>query len=82
MNKSDAAEGLMEWSKQVQRTCGNEMTIQTFVSDQGGEYMGRDFQNFLKQHGTRHVMAPAYTPQHNTIVERANRTIGEMSECL
>ncbi|MHB1955506.1 MAG: DDE-type integrase/transposase/recombinase, partial [Sulfobacillus sp.] len=53
-------------------------TIQTLRSDQGGEYMGHDFQAYLQRHGIEHRPSPAYTPEFNGVAERFNRTILNM----
>ncbi|MBW0495007.1 hypothetical protein O181_034722 [Austropuccinia psidii MF-1] len=44
------------------------------VTDGGGE--------FINQHGFVHSVAPPYTPEHNGIAERANRTILDKARCL
>jgi transposase InsO family protein len=43
-------------------------------TDQGGEYMGRAFQNLLAEHGIEHEPTAACTPEHNGVSERYNRT--------
>jgi hypothetical protein len=53
-----------------------------FSSDRGGEFLSVKLQQYLKREGILHQLAPARTPQHNAISERANRTIGEMSQAL
>jgi len=51
-------------------------------SDGGGEYTGHGFRNYLAENGIIHRMTPPYTPEHNGIAERANRTIIEMVRCM
>ncbi|MBW0538939.1 hypothetical protein O181_078654 [Austropuccinia psidii MF-1] len=38
--------------------------------------------NKLMYHGFNHTIAPPYTPEHNGIAERANRTILDKAQCL
>ncbi|CAI7853163.1 unnamed protein product [Closterium sp. NIES-54] len=48
-----------------------------FCSDRGGEFLGAEFQSWLKWHGIKQQLTTAYTPQSNGMAERANRTIIE-----
>jgi hypothetical protein len=80
--KSEASDKLIEWMRMIQRSYGKPALVYTFVSDQGGEYTSATFQKYLRTNGIRHLMGPANTPQYNAVAERANRTIGEMAECL
>nr|GFB09836.1 hypothetical protein [Tanacetum cinerariifolium] len=47
-------------------------------SDRGGEYMSQEFLDHLKDHGIIAHRTPPYTPQHNGVSERRNRTILDM----
>ena len=40
------------------------------------------FKDFLQKKGITHMIGPANTPQYFSVVERANRTIGEMAEAM
>ncbi|KAM0958955.1 hypothetical protein ACFX2C_024187 [Malus domestica] len=51
-------------------------------SDGGGEYIGINFQNFLKDKGILHHKSCPYTPQQNGLVERKNRHITETAITL
>lgn len=53
----------------------HQCSILTFVSDNGGEYMGTDFQLYLKNGGIQHKRGPPHSPQLNGIAERANHTL-------
>ena len=44
--------------------------------------MSTVFKDFLQKRGIQHVVGPPNTPQYFSIVERANRTIGEMAEAM
>lgn len=46
-------------------------------SDNGGEYVSHDFQNFCKDEGIIMDYTVPYTPQQNGIAERMNRTLTE-----
>nr|GEZ85902.1 retrotransposon protein, putative, Ty1-copia subclass [Tanacetum cinerariifolium] len=47
-------------------------------SDRGGEYTRQDFLDHLKDHGITAHRNPPYTPQHNGVSERRNRTLLDM----
>ena len=46
-------------------------------TDNGGEYMGKEFQLICEHEGIIHETTPPYTPKHNGIAERYNRTLQE-----
>jgi len=48
----------------------------------GGEYTSKDFQDFCDEAGIEHEITPPYTPQHNGVAERRNRTIMNMVRCM
>nr|GEW61249.1 hypothetical protein [Tanacetum cinerariifolium] len=47
-------------------------------SDRGGEYMSQEFLDHLKDHEIIAHRTPPYTPQHNGVSERRNRTLLDM----
>nr|GEV26721.1 hypothetical protein [Tanacetum cinerariifolium] len=53
-------------------------TIKSLRSDRGGEYMSQEFLDHLKEHGIISHRTPPYTPQHNGVSERRNRTLLDM----
>ncbi|GJW44169.1 zinc finger, CCHC-type containing protein [Tanacetum coccineum] len=53
-------------------------TIKSVRSDRGGEYMSQEFLDHLKEHGIIAHRTPLYTPQHNGVSERRNRTLLDM----
>ncbi|GKE57686.1 retrotransposon protein, putative, ty1-copia subclass [Tanacetum coccineum] len=53
-------------------------TIKSLHSDHGGEYMGQEFLDHLKEHGIIAHRTPPYTPQHNGVSERRNLTLLDM----
>jgi len=51
------------------------IVIKTLHSDRGGEFLGTNFTNYLKELGTRCKLTTHDTPQHNGQVERAHHTL-------
>ena len=50
-------------------------TIGTLRTDNGGEYLSTEFQNYLKEKGIRHELTVPHSPQQNGVAERINRTL-------
>ncbi|GJR94265.1 retrotransposon protein, putative, ty1-copia subclass [Tanacetum coccineum] len=46
--------------------------------DQCGEYISQEFKDYLKACGIVQQLTPPYTPQHNGVSERRNRTLLDM----
>ncbi|GJV11550.1 retrotransposon protein, putative, ty1-copia subclass [Tanacetum coccineum] len=55
-----------------------EKTIKVLRSDRGGEYISQEFKDYLKACGIVQQLTPPYTPQHNGVSERRNRTLLDM----
>ncbi|MBW0543082.1 hypothetical protein O181_082797 [Austropuccinia psidii MF-1] len=53
-----------------------------FLKQKRGEFKNNSFRNFIRTEGIKHVLSPPYTPQHNGIAERANRSVIEKTRCL
>ncbi|CAI7881143.1 unnamed protein product [Closterium sp. NIES-53] len=72
--KSDVARVIIEeWLPMVERESGKR--VKAICSNRGGEFLGAEFQSWLKWHGIKQQLTTAYTPQSNGVAERANRTI-------
>ncbi len=56
----------------------SEHKIKVFRSDNGGEYISKGFERFLRAHGIEKQTSTPYRPQQNGVPERANRTLVEM----
>ncbi|GJT32264.1 retrotransposon protein, putative, ty1-copia subclass [Tanacetum coccineum] len=71
---------VFETFKVFQKEVENQLrkTIKSLCSDRGGEYTSQEFLNHLKEHGIIAYRTPPYTPQHNGVSERRNRTLLDM----
>ena len=56
--------------------------INTLRSDNGGEFVKNEFEEFLSKHGIQHRKTVPYTPQQNGVAERKNITLVEMARCM
>ncbi|GKF02739.1 retrotransposon protein, putative, ty1-copia subclass, partial [Tanacetum coccineum] len=64
------------FQKEVENQLGK--TIKSLRSDREGEYMSQEFLDHLKEHRIIAYQTPPYTPQHNGVSERRNRTLLDM----
>ena len=55
--------------------------IKVIRSDNGTEYTTQKFKTQCKESGVIHQFTTPYTPQHNGVSKRRNRTIMEMCRC-
>ncbi|GJP65372.1 hypothetical protein CLOP_g22262 [Closterium sp. NIES-67] len=80
-NKGEvAAAVLKEWMPRAQRECGHKVKV--IRSDNGGEFIGADFEGELKRKGIQHQLTVPYNPQQNGVAERFNRTLQEGARTL
>ena len=69
-------EKFKEYKNEVEKQTNHN--IKVLRSDRGGEYLGQEFQQYLKDNGIISQVTPPYTPQHNDVSERRNRTLLDM----
>jgi len=74
--KDEASKVLMNWITRSEVETGEQVNF--LRTDGGGEYMGNDFQRWLKARGIHHEVTNANTPQENGVAEQLNRTVLEM----
>ncbi|CAI7930570.1 unnamed protein product [Closterium sp. NIES-54] len=71
--KSDVAETVKtDWLPMVERQ--QDRLVKAIRTDQGGEFLSKEFSLWLKKNGIRHSLTMPYSPAMNGIAERANRT--------
>lgn len=56
--------------------------IKCFQSDNSLEFVGKDFNNFLRNKGITRRLTIPYNPEQNGVAERRNRTLLDMARCL
>nr|GFB49844.1 retrotransposon protein, putative, Ty1-copia subclass [Tanacetum cinerariifolium] len=71
---------VFETFKVFQKEVENQLskTIKSLRSDREGEYMSQEFSDHLKDHGIIAHRTHPYTPQHNGVSDRRNRTLLDM----
>lgn len=58
------------------------MKVKMIRSDGGGEYVSKEFENYLNENGIQYQRTAAYSPEQNGVAERKNRTLMDMTRCL
>ena len=56
--------------------------VEIFRTDGGGEWIGKEFQQWLQNEGVVHHTTRPYTPEQNGVAERYNRTVMESARCM
>ena len=56
--------------------------IAALRTDNGGEYLSKEFEEYLKLKGIRHELTIAHTPEQNGVAERMNRTLMESARAM
>lgn len=72
-NKSEVLACLMDLNNSFKNQYGSG--IKTFRSDNGGEYLSREFSDYLSKAGISRQLTAPYSPNQNGIAERLNRTL-------
>lgn len=60
----------------------SDKSIKILRTDGGGEYTSKDFEAFCTSQGIVHEVTAPYTPQHNGLAERRNRTLLDMARSM
>jgi transposase InsO family protein len=76
IEKSGALECFKKFRSMVEKE--SEQVICCLRTDRGGEFNSLDFRKYCEDNGIKRQLTAAYTPQHNGIAERKNRTIMDM----
>ncbi|CAI7819255.1 unnamed protein product [Closterium sp. NIES-53] len=75
-----AAAVLKGWMPRAHRESGHKVKV--IRTDNGGEFIGTDFEAVLKKKGTQHQLTVPYNPQQNSVAECFNRTLQEGARTL
>ncbi|CAI7831555.1 unnamed protein product [Closterium sp. NIES-53] len=79
--KSDVAETVKtNWLPMAERQ--QDRLVKAIRTDQGREFLSKEFSLWLKKNGIRHSLTMPYSPAMNGIAERANWTITETARGL
>lgn len=79
-NKYDVFTKFKMFKVLVEKECGR--SIKVLRSDRGGEFYSKEFNNFFEEVGIRRELTIPFTPQHNGVVERKNRTVMDLTRSM
>ena len=78
--KSEALEKFKEFEKAVTNETG--LQIGALRTDNGGEYLSKEFQKYLVDKGIKQELTVPHTPEQNGVAERLNRTLVESGRAM
>jgi hypothetical protein len=78
--KSQTQDTLKGSLRQAQNEFG--LRIKKIRSDNGTEFKNSQIEGFLEDEGIKHEFSSPYTPQQNSVVERKNRTLLDMTRTM
>ena len=73
-NKWEVFDKFKKFESCTTSECG--LSIGILRSDNGGEYLSKEFESYLKSRGIHHELSAPYSPAQN-VVKRINRTLME-----
>ena len=79
-NKSEVFDKFKEFESCTTNECSQSIGV--LRSDNGGEYVSKDFEFYLKNKGIHHELTAPYSPAQNGVAERANRTLMESARTM
>ncbi|MCH79927.1 copia-type polyprotein [Trifolium medium] len=79
-SKDEVLQNFKSFKLEVKNQSGKK--IKVLRSDGGGEYTSHEFSAFCEANGIKHEIIAPYTPQHNGMAERRNRTVMNMTRYM
>lgn len=79
-SKDEVLSSFKKFRVMIEKQC--RIAIKILWTDGGKEYTSKAFKFYCEKHGILHEVTTPYTPQHNELVERINRTILEMARSM
>ena len=78
--KDQVFERFVHWKALVEKSSGKK--LKTLRTDNGGEFTSTQFQTLLKTEEIQYERTITKTPQQNSVAERLNRTLVQMSRSM
>lgn len=78
--KNEVFDKFVQFKTLVENQTNNKVKV--LRTDNGTEYINKNFDKFCVEHGIKHEKSAPYTPQQNGLSERMNRTLIEKVRCL
>ena len=78
--KSEVFNKFKEFELCTTNECG--LSIGTLRSDNGREYLSKEFVSYLQSRGIDHELTAPYSPSQNGVAESINRTLMESARAM
>ncbi|KAF6767306.1 Zinc finger, CCHC-type, partial [Kalmanozyma brasiliensis GHG001] len=78
--KSEVFEHFKTYKARMETQTGS--ILKRIRSDNGGEYISKEFDEYMATNGIIHELTCPYTPEQNGIAERMNRTLFKKVRCM
>lgn len=78
--KSDVLHEFIKFKTLVEKQSGRK--IKVLRTDNGTEYVNKEFEQYTNKNGILHQKTCPYTPQQNGVAERMNRTLADRVRCM
>jgi transposase InsO family protein len=78
--KSEVFDKFLAYKALVEKQSRHQ--IQRLTTDNGGEYVNKNFTSYCTTQGIQMQHTVPYTPQENGVAERKNHTLKEMANCI
>ncbi|GJP81254.1 hypothetical protein CLOP_g11416 [Closterium sp. NIES-67] len=72
-DKTEVFSSFLDWMVEAERQSGKQLKV--LRTDNGGEFVNEEFNSYLRSKGILRQLTVPYTPQHNSIAERVNRSL-------
>lgn len=79
-SKKEVLKAFQDFKAFVETQTGQK--LKRLRTDNGGEYVGENFEQFIRANGICHETTVPYNPEQNGLAERMNRTIVERARAL
>ncbi len=79
-HKSEVFEKFKLFEAMMTKEC--DEPIMKLRTDNGGEYLSKEFQAYLASNGIEHQLTVPHSPQQNGVAERLNRTLVESARAM
>ena len=76
LRKSEAFEKFKEYRAEMEKRLNK--CLKTIQSNRGGEYLLREFREYLSEQGITSQLSAPGVPQQNSVAKRKNRTLVDM----
>lgn len=78
--KSEVFQNFVDYKNKVERRFNRKLKV--LRTDGGGEFINKEFNEYLRINGIERELTCPYTPEQNGVAERTNQTLINITTCL